>query len=278
MHSTNRYGAPRRAQLKLLTITTLLVLGSLWSASAAAQTVPPERPEDPWADKLSADHPGYSDSSSTVPRFAIQAEVGVEAIKPLEGDLDLGLGVLGRYGIFENVELRLEVPAIQFLFDRQEQEVTPTLNSVEVGAKLAIPLSDSLQLGLLPHVITPGTEGSSIGGFSGGLGVILDISAGDLGAWLSSVPKMLGLRQPGAVASVDYAFQVDVAAGVSYQLAPNMGVFVETWGVIDDGYMPAADAGIVWHIKPELLLDVYFGMQFPDTALPYGGLGFAYRY
>jgi outer membrane protein W len=77
----------------------------------------------------------------------------------------------------------------------------------------------------------------------------------------------------------------DVATGVTLSLDPQLSVFVEAWanltfvdpiqGADGSAVSPAGNAGLVYLISPDMLADVYFGVQLPGGQVtPYGGLGF----
>lgn len=248
-------------------------------------------PEDPWDDALSADHPGFSDSSATVNKKAFQGEFGIDLANS-SAAFATTFSALLRYGISDRVEARVEMPGLSRSFARGDQDGATSLDTFEAGVKLRIPASDNFQFSLLPHAkFSSGLESSPYAGFGPGLGIIADLSLPkNIGINASLVPRFVGFKSdtprfgsltPDTDGSRDYRFELDGAIGLGFQPKDNLGFFLEGW-FTRDGFgttTPAANGGAVFHLNPDMLLDAYVGMTFPEEGIaPYGGLGFVYRY
>lgn len=234
---------------------------------------------------LSADHPGFSDGSATVGALDVQAELGAEVARPSSGQVDVGLSALVRFGVLDFAELRLEVPSFMFgLTPGDSGAATTAMDSIEMGAKLSLPLGDSFQLAFLPYLITPsGLESSPNHGLGGGLGIITDIALNDaLGITASVVPRLASYELIAGsedTVTTDRVFELDAALGLGWSLRDDFIVFAEGWMQYASGDVsPAGNMGLIWYLNPDVMFDAYVGLQVPGDLVPYGGVGFVYRY
>ena len=248
--------------------------------------------EGPWSDALSADHPGFADSSSTMNERAFQGEFGLDFANS-SAAFATSFSALFRYGINDRAEARLELPGLSRAFARGDNDGETSLDTIEAGVKLRVPVNDNFQFAFLPHLVfASGASNSPYSGFGPGMGFIADLSLpANIGINAMVVPRFVGFKSDtprlGSLptdtdGSRDYRFEVDAALGLNLQAKDNLGFFLEGW-ITRDGLRnvtPAANGGVVFHITPDVLLDAYVGVTFPEDegANPYGGLGFVYRY
>ncbi len=250
------------------------------SATGWAQTSQPDA--DPWRDVLSADHPGFADSSSTVRMRETQGEFGADVSMPPADQVDLGVNALVRYGVRDWVEARIEMPSLVFGIPTSDGESMTTLDTIEVAAKLRLPLGERVQVSFLPTLIAPsGTETSPYDGLGGQLGLLLDVSLTDtIGFNANIIPRAVGYEV--SQTETEYDFELDAAAGLGWSANRHLAVFVEGFATMDGNQevTPGANGGVVYTITPNILVDLFGGARFLPTedVVPFVATGFVYRY
>jgi len=251
---------------------SIVVLGMF--GAAQAQT------PDPWANPIGADHPGFSDASSTVGPGTVQAELGAEFA--FSDDTTGALGLLARFGIVDGLEARVEIPSLILPMPDGQDTV---LDSVELGVKWQFMSGDSISLAVLPALMIPaGFEGASVGGVSGALSLIADISlADDFTLTTSVTPRLVRVDNPVDADELDTTFDLSFAMGVGWALTRAIGLYIEGWGVVAEAgdsvdVTPAADLVFTVLITPNMMIDLYGGAIFGDDTTPYAGLGYSVRF
>ena len=260
-----------------VTYALTMSLALLTPSLAPAQSPP----EDPWGSTVSADHPGFADSSVTLPAGTYQVEIGLEGTKVAgNGPFNAGANVLGRFGLFDGLELRAKVPEVGAALDLEGGATTQLLfERFEAGAKWSL-FSGDFSLALIPMLTGPTTLVDSPFLFGGSLGLSADLNlGGGLGLNLYAAPSF-AISEAGIGAGTDEteaALGASAAVGLTVALDPQLSIFAEGWANIgSEGVSPAGNTGLVYLINPDILVDAYFGVQLPGGRVtPYGGLGFA---
>ncbi len=232
---------------------------------------------DAWSDALSSDILGFSDAASTVRQGSFQAEFGIQAAKPTGQPFNTALTLTGRYGLFDGLELRIDIPSFTLIFDDSTRGVgiQTVFETIELGAKWTLPLFDAFTLSLLPHVIAPTTLGNSTT-LGAGLGVLLDVPLGDtLSVTANLIPRYQNITVGNATANV---FDLSATGSLSLLLSQQLSMFAEVWGTLTPGedILPGGNVGVMFLATPEL----QFGLSAGVSGLPsfMGSLAAVYRW
>jgi len=241
---------------------------------------------DDYSNALSADHPGFADASSTVGASRFQAEFGIEAAGSV-----IAPNLLARYGLSDPLELRLDIPGVGI--DVGDGGALG-FSTFELGAKYSIPISDTLQIGILPFLVVPTFLDDLTRQTGGAVSAIADISLGKVGLTAQVTTRVIRTRvlpvELGPVTvevdpstNADFAFALGAGTSITEQL----GVFLEAWAtlapndpVLDTDLVlsPALNGGVTYYINPDILLDAYIGAtDLGEGNALYGGVGFIYR-
>ncbi len=231
-----------------------------------------------WSNPISADHPGFSDSSATVQPGVLQAEIGFES--SFGETMSGGLNLLTRAGLVDGLEMRAEIPTWTLPLEEGQEMAVPL---VEVGLKWQWLRTKQWSVAVLPTVLIPtGSKSSVYGDVSGSLSLIADVSLSSAWTLTTSVtPRWLRVE---ADESFENQFDVSFAAGLGWSLTQSLGLYLEGWGVVaegNDGYeiTPAGDLVLTVTLTPDMMLDLYGGVQWvSDELTPYGGGGFSVRF
>ncbi len=238
---------------------TCLLLAALCSPAAAQDGFVPDRP-------------GFADSPNAVDQGHLLGEVGFSYVDLGPAAAVTAPGLLARYGLIRDWELRLDLPVNGVLPEQGDSDFG--LGSPGIGFKYAVPI-EAFDLGVVGRVGLPTLQegwGSddleylinasfalpSLGpvGISGNLGANL-VDAGDglkLG-WLGSLAlggsvgpvslygQYIGLYSDGP------GLASGVGAGAAWTVAPNVQIDVMyDVGVGDDGIPDQLQAGVAFRL------------------------------
>jgi hypothetical protein len=254
----------------------------------ATQDASAEPAKDPWASKLSADHPAFSDSAVVLERNHAQVETGFSFSRPGQGPALGGFSVLGRFDIDDGIEARVKIPSIGFNFD---DGVSSFINDrFEAGAKVGTKVGDSLRIAAMPYIILPASVNSPYGYLSGSVALLADyIISESMDLTVSLYPRFMSFKRiPGALdqPAQRFAFELDGAVVANFHISHNFSVFVEGWfSYLDipenstaNAFQPAANAGLIYYLSPDMLLDLTLGARdFTNELIPAATLGFTLR-
>jgi hypothetical protein len=214
-----------------------------------------ETPEE--EKQLVTDRPDVTESSTTVPTSHLQLEAGTRGSFETRQSTFHPVSLLGRYGVAEDVEVRMSFTPATVYFPADERSRSTLLDEVRFGGKLATELSDNLRVGVIPW-------------FSGyELAANPRWGAGALGTFAFDLSSSVGLGANAGVSSVPAGnrrtveFSGSLAVGVD--LTNHLGTYLEAYGVTSlDGLVEYySDAGFTYLVTPRLQLDAYL-----DTSLP----------
>lgn len=226
---------------------------------------------------ISTDRPGLGFSAGVVPPGLLQIEAGTPAVLyDEEVDLtEISTPLLIRYGFDEFIELRLGTSGYRSRSIGEER--TTGFGTVEVGAKVTIPVEPStvLQLALLPTVTLPiGDEAFVPDRTEGALYAV--------GEWfgtpyfgMTTVSGIQLLADPEGGSEVEGAFVV-----VAHQSLRQLNAYAELGYYPRSGGANAAYAGggATLTLTPRLQVDAFTNYALTDNVPPWqfgGGVSFA---
>jgi len=226
------------------------------------------------ATDMFADHPGFSDASSTLNKAEKQLEFGIEGAVSHGSEINLAGAALIRWGIGKSLEARLELPALVFA------DGSPLVDTLELGVKKKVHAGKKLSLAVLPAFVAPAGGDRSSVGLGVSVGLIADYVLSDaLALTVSAVPR--GVRSQGNIGQTESSltFDVAVAVGLGYAVSKKLGVYVEGWSVLaEHGSVYAGDLVLTLLVDKNTLLDAYVGVQNSGSATaPYFGVGYCVR-
>lgn len=201
--------------------------------------------------QIVTDRPDQTESSSTVPRGALQLEsgylIGLEG-EPLSTKQVLLPTTLFRYGINDWIELRALNQFETVEFNGQK---TRGISDFEIGAKVQLLKKEEVntEIAFLTHLIVPtGSE---------------ELSNGDYGS-ISKLSISHGLSETVGLGynigydnfgfgSGDLTYSIALGIGVSEKV----GVYIEPFGAIEnfEDHVSSFDAGFTYLPDPNLQLD-----------------------
>ena len=234
--------------------------------------------EADWSDTMNVDHPGFSDSASLMSLGRFQIESGMEFTEETAST-----NWLARYGLFDWMELRFEVPAI---ISRYGSPGVYNVDVLEAGPKVQLHNSDRLSFSVIPSVLFPaGSKDSSAKLISVGLELLTDIRLNDqLTTSIGVYSRALG--QAGLQKDT-YVYQLEstLVAAVAWSLTKQFAMVVDGWVVFDDltsgsktGSIPGLDLALSYLFTPNVSVDVYGGVTFAGSERSsFGGFGVSVR-
>ncbi|MFC2137734.1 transporter [Bacteroidota bacterium] len=233
--------------------------------------------------ELITDRPDQTESSAVVPHKSLQIESGFvmendDNVLSKQKSFAYNTTLL-RYGLFENMELRL---GLGYFGDKEEFKNSDTVNTIS-GLS---PIYTGFKI-----KITEEKEGLPEIAFLGGL--VLPFTASEeykpsysaanirfsLSHTLSerfSAGYNIGAEWDGESAIPGYFYSIVLGIG----LADNLGMFIESFGLIpEEGNSEhLADAGFTFLLFPNLQFDVSGGIGINDESIDnFIGVGVSYR-
>ncbi len=242
----------------------------------AQETEGDKAPEDPPEEESSGlvaspDRPTFSAGASTVPAGHAQLEAGVDVASADE--TSLAIPILARLGVADAFELRAGLPAVVIPFSDAPTE----LGSLQLGAKVAGDVTDTLSLGAMPFYDIPSSTGDD-SVFSqttyGAMGLI-GLGFGDLG-FFSNVGVSVG---PSSSEESPRELFYSASAGAGYNIAAGFAAGLEGYGVFGQYADPllGGDVYVAYSILDNLAVDAYFATtNQSDTTTFIGGAGVTY--
>jgi hypothetical protein len=243
---------------------------ALWSHLAAAAIVV-ALPGPAGAEELaiSADRPGYSDSTAIVPQFHLNAEAGVAETFGKEGLSADFPELLLRLGLLEWLEARLVAPNFMVVSPRRGESQSG-FGDMGVGVKLAHSFSDRFSMSLVPQVSFPtGNEELTSEGVDPAAGLNYAVALTEALALAGNVAFAYG-TQAGT-----YELSGSVSAG--YGFTDEFGAYAEFILIYPEGddLVPAVGGGYTWLLAPRVQVDASFDVGLTEGFDPTFGAGVA---
>jgi hypothetical protein len=226
---------------------------------------------------FSSDRPGAGDGVATVEPRYFQVEAGLDFSKTNAGELNeftsnsLPL-ILLRYGLTENIELRLtESFVIQDMPNFSAVQQSSGLSNLTLGGKFKLCERPEwgTQAGVLAEVVVP-TGSAEVAGDA------LGLSLRFLHSWNFSERGNLG-SNIGVYWFEEQDLSLLYSFTVGYALTDKFGVFVEPYGNYFqfDDFNLSIDGGFTYLLKQNLQLDLSAGTGISDDHF-FFGLGFSW--
>jgi hypothetical protein len=223
-------------------------------------------------DVIATDRPGLGFNAGTVPRGAVQVEVGLPAVAlDAAGGADtrlINFPALVRIGITRRVELRAGSPVFN-IARTEEGGISDTregAGTLEVGAKIALRTADggAVPVALIPSVVLPVGDDAfapddPVYTLNGVATLPID------GAW--SLTTVIG-GSLARDAEDDYTPSGALVGVLGRALAERTSGYVEAgWYPASDAADPAyVGAGIAWLLAPLVQLDAFADRGVTDAA------------
>lgn len=255
----------------LALLFTLAPLPVFAEDASDEETEAPSTKKDAGEFTAVADRPTFSAAPWTVPGGHAQFEVGGE-FATTDGASQLSFPVLARVGVTEGFELRAGLPSLIVPFS----EDTPSdLGSLQLAAKVAGEVNESLSLGALPYldIAANAEQGTAFSestygfallwafGFSDAFGI-----GGNLGAAVGP-----GSTDEAGPRELFYSASLTASAGFG-----DLGVTAEGFTVLGQ-YADATVGGslsVGYALADKLVLDVYGGSSVQsELATVFAGVG-----
>ncbi len=206
--------------------------------------------------QIIADRPDHTESSSTVPKGALQSESGI--LVSYEGDNHISTRqillptTLFRYGITEGVEFRI---MNQFESVKSADQNCQGISDLDIGAKIQIikNRNRNTEIAFLTHLVVP--TGSR------------ELTIGEI-ASLSKISVSHRLSENAGIGyNLGYNFSGNGRGDLTYSLALGIGinekagVYLEPYGEITnmDKFILNLGTGFTYLVKTNLQLDFSFG-------------------
>ncbi len=216
---------------------------------------------------LSADRPGYTWGAEVLPLHKVSWEnsFGFESSPSGAHTLTLN-GTIIRYGILENMELRVGTDFLAFN-DGQAKEPTFGIAPLTIGTKLKVYESSNWlpSIGLLAEFKSPhiGSKELLPSHLAPSMYVLFEHNIMDR-FWLC---YNAGLEWDGETASP----QTFLSLVLGYNITDNIGAFVETYNYIhpEDGNQYMTEFGLMWMVSRRLQLDIECDLDFQNFGKYY---------
>jgi len=198
-------------------------------------------------DYISADRPSVAVGSSVVGTNKTQVETGVQ-IDLLEGVHSFSIPTTFRYGVNENIEVRVTSP----LYSLNVQSLQNILQSTKLEGKINVLSGSSVSIGGLLGVLVNDTV------LNADASLLVDVQSGPYAGWFNLT---------GNLGSADMEnIYPSFAIGGGSLLYKGHGVFVETAGNLQSGLSGTVEAGYFW-LSSNLQIDVYVQQSYttPET-------------
>ena len=209
-----------------------LFLTSLLSVTAIAE------------EYISADRPSVAVGSSVVGTRKTQIETGLQ-IDLLGGVHQFTIPNTLRYGITDNIEVRLNTP----LFSMNVSSLQSIIQSTRVEAKVNFYKSDNFSMGTLLGVLVNNQV------LNANAALLVDVSQGPYAGWFNLMGNIVSADLSEAYPSY--------ALGAGSLLYKGHGVFVETAGALQGSVSGTIEAGYFW-LSPNLQIDLYVQQSYTE--------------
>lgn len=216
---------------------------------------------------ISADRPGYTWGSEVMQHHKLSWENGFGFESNQDGTHTLTLNtMIVRYGIFENVELRV---GTDFLMYHEDGAMEPSFGiaPLTIGTKLKLYEGNGIlpAVGLLAELKSPriGTKDLLPSQLAPAMYLLFEHGIGET-FWLC---YNAGLEWDGETATP----QTFLALAVGYNITESIGAFVETYNYIhpDDGNQYMTEFGLTWLVSRRVQLDIAADLDFQSLGKYY---------
>lgn len=232
---------------------------------------------------LITDRPDATESPSLVNKGFLQIETGGFYTESEENGIDVKETTFNttllRYGLLDNLELRLGLDTRRTKFEFEGREIAEDLNGTSpllLGAKIGIAAENGWmpQIGLLGHLYLPLTASSDYQPESTGMDFrfAFNHTLSDR----SGLAYNLGARIDADDPELKYIYTI----AYGYSLSNKIGAYVEIYGDFpeDSSANHLWDAGFTYLANPDLQFDVTFGSGFTDGQNLLLSTGLSYRF
>ncbi|WP_435578157.1 transporter [Gilvibacter sp.] len=238
--------------------------------------------DDPGLGPLITDRPDATESPNTVPVGFVQFETGAfftrEENSGFTTESTTFNTMLVRYGILDNMELRLGWNFTETRFSLNDMELDDVLSGLDpllLGAKVAIAQENGLlpDIGLIGHVFLPFTAGRDYKPEY--TGVDFRFSFGHTLSDRSSLSYNLGAQWGGDSPEAEYVYTI----AYGYAITDAFGAYVELYGELpeDSGPNHLWDAGFTYLVNDDLQLDATIGSGIRSDQELLISAGLSYR-
>jgi hypothetical protein len=206
---------------------------------------------------ISADRPSVAVGSSVVGTQKTQVETGLQ-IDLIDGTHTFSIPTVLRYGINENIEVRLSTPlsSLNFL------SLQSISQSSRVEGKVNFYSSSNISMGTLLGVLISNET------LNADASLLVDISSGPNAAWFNLKGNLTSLELGESYPSF--------ALGVGSLLYHGHGVFVETAGDLQSGLSGTVETGYFW-LSKNLQIDVYVQQFYTEPQILSIAVGGAWK-
>lgn len=206
---------------------------------------------------ISADRPSVAVGSSVVGTQKTQLETGIQ-IELLEGEHSFSIPTTFRYGLNENIEVRVTSP----LYSLNVQSLQNILQSTKLEGKVHFFSSSNLSIGGMLGVLVNDQV------LNADASLLVDIQSGPYSGWFNLIGNL-------GSADLDSIYP-SFAIGGGSLLYKGHGVFVETAGNLQSGLSGTVQAGYFW-LSSNLQIDVYVQQSYTDQEVLTIAVGGAWK-
>jgi len=232
---------------------------------------------------LITDRPDATESPSLVHKGFLQIETGGFYTESEENNIDIKETTFNttllRYGLLDNLELRLGLDTRHTIFEIDGRETADDLNGTSpllLGAKIGIAQENGWmpQIGLLGHLYLPFTASSDYQPESTGMDFrfAFNHTLSDR----SGLAYNLGARIEADDPELQYIYTI----AYGYSLSNKIGTYIEIYGDFpeDSSANHLWDAGFTYLANDDLQFDLTFGSGFTDGQDLLLSAGLSYRF
>lgn len=224
---------------------------------------------------LPADRPGYTWGAEVLPLHKVSWENGFGYESSPDGAHTVTLNsTIARYGIFENMELRVGTDFLMFN-DGQAVESTFGIAPLTIGTKLKVYESSNWlpSIGFLAEFKSPhvGSKELLPSHLAPSMYVLFEHSIND---WLSLCYNA-GLEWDGETATP----QTFLALALGFNIADNIGTYIETYNYLhpEEGNQYMTEFGLTWMPSRRVQFDLECDLDLQDFGKYYAiGCGVAW--
>jgi hypothetical protein len=234
---------------------------------------------------VSPDRPGFTNGTGVVAPGRFQLEAGASAEFSQLTNSYTPLNLLGRIGLSDLAELRLGVtpvgiskltaPAISTEVDNTTQ--TSYLPGLTLGAKFAGPVSDTIEIGMLPSASVLGVTDNAT--LTAGVDALLGIGGmGPFSLTINAGASNL-VAVGGGVGTTDL-LTITAATTAGLSVSDTVGVFLEPYleAPLSGSATASLQGGVTWLTMRQLQLDAWGDVELNQGNAVSVGLGASYLF
>lgn len=234
--------------------------------------------ETPSPEELITDRPDETEAPALVPKGFLQVETGFfykEFSRDISEDLIRGYNTsLLRYGLLENLELRIGTDLIKREEKGNEAENNTGLTPLLLGAKIGIAEEKGVfpEIGIMGHIYLPFLAVTEYRPETVGVDFRFAFSHNFLN---SDLTYNVGAQWQEDSPEATFIYTISYA----YDITGNFGAFAELYGDLpeDDSAEHFWDAGITYDLSQNVQLDAFIGSGFNNSQRIYLGGGISFR-